>query len=36
MSDHKKFLREFFSPLQHQRLVHFFQALHGLANWWRK
>ena len=36
MSDHKKFLREFFSPLQYRRLVNLFQALNGLANWWRK
>lgn len=36
MSDQKQFLREFFSARQHQRLVQFFQALHGLANWWRK
>ena len=32
----KQLVREFFSPLQHLRLVRFFQALHGLANWWRK
>lgn len=29
----KTFMREFFSPLQHQRLVNFFKALRGLNPW---
>lgn len=35
MSDHKQLMREFFSPIQHRRLVNFFKAMRGLC-WWLK
>lgn len=36
MSDHKKFLREFFSPLQYRRIVNFMRAINDLFHWWKK
>lgn len=32
----KEFLREFFSPLQHHRLMKWAEAMSGLIFWWRK
>ena len=35
MSDHKQFMREFYSPIQYRRLVNLMKALNNLI-WWKK
>lgn len=35
MSDHKQFLREFFSPLQYRRMVNVMRAIKDFFQWWK-